>query len=201
MQMKKEDMRLAILKEAEKEFYEKGFSNASIRNIVKAAGTTIGNFYNYFDSKETVFEALVIDEYRSFIYFLENHDKIELPEYLMNVTDVAEVRKVLTNLIKHIIPVFSDPLILLLECSQGTKYANTRALIVEQLEEHFKEHIRQSNQEYTETEIAGIIAEQLLSGLLMILKNYKDKETRILLLTEYVLFNVIGTMGLLGNGK
>ena len=32
-----------------------GFKNASLRQIVKDAGTTIGNFYNYFENKEALF--------------------------------------------------------------------------------------------------------------------------------------------------
>ena len=49
----------AILSTAEKEFREKGFLSASLRNIVKTAGVTTGAFYGYFKSKEELFEALV----------------------------------------------------------------------------------------------------------------------------------------------
>jgi len=44
---------------AEKEFLEKGFKDASLRNIVKTAGVTTGAFYGYYKNKEELFEALV----------------------------------------------------------------------------------------------------------------------------------------------
>lgn len=37
---------------AKREFLEKGFLGASLRNIVKCAGVTTGAFYGYYDSKE-----------------------------------------------------------------------------------------------------------------------------------------------------
>lgn len=44
---------------AEKEFLEKGFKDASLRNIVKSVGVTTGAFYGYYKSKEELFEAMV----------------------------------------------------------------------------------------------------------------------------------------------
>ena len=44
-----------------REFLEKGYKSASLRNIVKTAGVTTGAFYGYYDSKEELFEALVKD--------------------------------------------------------------------------------------------------------------------------------------------
>ena len=49
----------AILRAAEEEFLEKGFQNASLRNIVKTAGVTTGAFYRYYSSKDALFAALV----------------------------------------------------------------------------------------------------------------------------------------------
>lgn len=52
-----------ILEAAKKEFLEKGFKSASLRNIVKTAGVTTGAFYGYYNSKEDLFEALVGEHY------------------------------------------------------------------------------------------------------------------------------------------
>ncbi|MDR0424724.1 MAG: TetR/AcrR family transcriptional regulator [Clostridiales Family XIII bacterium] len=40
------------------EFLEKGFKSASLRNIVKQAGFTLGAFYGYYPDKASLFEAL-----------------------------------------------------------------------------------------------------------------------------------------------
>ena len=46
------------------EFLQKGYWEASLRNIVKTAGITIGAFYGYYNSKEELFSALVDESYR-----------------------------------------------------------------------------------------------------------------------------------------
>jgi len=48
-----------IIKEGKKEFLEKGYKDASLRNIVKQAGVTTGAFYGYFPDKAALFHALV----------------------------------------------------------------------------------------------------------------------------------------------
>jgi AcrR family transcriptional regulator len=61
-------------------FEEKGFNNTRIKDITKKAGTSVGNFYNYFKSKEEIFEVIIsglaelmIGKFRElFIYFQEN---------------------------------------------------------------------------------------------------------------------------------
>ena len=42
---------------------EKGYKDASLRNIVKSLGMTTGAFYGYYKSKEELFEALVGKHY------------------------------------------------------------------------------------------------------------------------------------------
>ncbi|MCB2087901.1 MAG: helix-turn-helix domain-containing protein [Sphingomonadaceae bacterium] len=50
-----------LLDAAAAEFGEKGFHEASISGITTRAGTALGSFYTYFDSKEALFRALVQD--------------------------------------------------------------------------------------------------------------------------------------------
>lgn len=48
-----------LLDAAAAEFSEHGFHDASISAITRRAGTALGSFYTYFDSKEEIFQALV----------------------------------------------------------------------------------------------------------------------------------------------
>lgn len=50
-----------LLDAAAAEFGEKGFHDASISGITRRAGTALGSFYTYFESKEALFQALVRD--------------------------------------------------------------------------------------------------------------------------------------------
>lgn len=201
MQIKKSEVRNAILKKGEKQFLAKGFQHASLRRIVKEAGTTIGNFYNYFENKEALFEVLVKDEFEKLKFFIKNHDKIERPDYLWEIADVSQWRKVLKKLIGDAFPQFSDKFILLVEASKGTKFENTRNEIIELMKNHFIEHMERFNSNLVDEDFAQITAEQMLNGMILILKKYPDEKKRKDLLTEHLLFYFIGTMGLLGSWK
>ena len=50
-----------LLDAAAIEFGEKGFHEASISGITRRAGTALGSFYTYFESKDEIFLALVKD--------------------------------------------------------------------------------------------------------------------------------------------
>ena len=50
-----------LLDAAAMEFGERGFHEASISGITRRAGTALGSFYTYFDSKDAIFGALVRD--------------------------------------------------------------------------------------------------------------------------------------------
>ena len=50
-----------LLDAAALEFGEKGFHEASISGITSRAGMALGSFYTYFDSKDSLFRALVND--------------------------------------------------------------------------------------------------------------------------------------------
>ena len=56
---KRETNRDAILQAATRVFGEVGFGATTVRDIIRRTGLATGTFYNYFDSKEAVFELLV----------------------------------------------------------------------------------------------------------------------------------------------
>ncbi len=58
--------RQAILDAARRVFARLGFEATSIRDIIRDTGLASGTFYNYFQSKEAVFEALEDDGVRRF---------------------------------------------------------------------------------------------------------------------------------------
>ncbi len=65
-----EATRKKILEAAEKEIGSKGFSEASISSITTAAGVGQGTFYIYFDSKEEILRALVVNYSQSIRHML-----------------------------------------------------------------------------------------------------------------------------------
>lgn len=58
-QRPKEHVRRSILAAAAEEFAESGYAGATLERIAARAGTSIGNLYKYFSSKEDLFAAAI----------------------------------------------------------------------------------------------------------------------------------------------
>ncbi len=114
-----------ILAAAYKEFMQKGFQGASLRNIVRQAGVTTGAFYGYFKSKEELFDALVREQY---IHILDMYQSI-LDDFHKIPPDAQRTCMIdygvegilrMTDYIYDNFNVFK----LILCCSEGTVYEN-----------------------------------------------------------------------------
>lgn len=55
MQVQKEEVRQRIVEAATEEFLNKGYANASLRNIAQGASITVGNIYRYYKGKEALY--------------------------------------------------------------------------------------------------------------------------------------------------
>jgi AcrR family transcriptional regulator len=198
MQYQKDELRNSILLEAEREFFEKGFRGASLRRIAKRAGTTIGNLYHYFESKEALFDSIVRGEYEGFRKLLEDHSGLAAPGWEWQETGAGEWRRVLTEFIERLAPVFTRRFYILLNCSEGTGYAGAREHLVRFARDHFLEHLDEMNSDLPR-ELGDVIAEQLISSILYIIGNYDYEERKRILLADLILFHIIGVMGLLGD--
>jgi AcrR family transcriptional regulator len=196
MQTKKEAMIENLLICASAEFLEKGFEKASIRKIVKSANTTIGNFYNYFDSKEQIFSALVDDVYHGFLSMISTHNDSGFSIDIANLENDA-LRSALLDLLGQIMPHVNDRFLLLVAKSQGTKYSGVKTELIAVMTEHFYEHIREYNPLYRHKAMGRIIATQLLSGIIEILSTVKDQTQQKTLISEQMVFVICGMMQLL----
>lgn len=78
-----------LLDAAAKEFGERGFHEASISGITRRAGTALGSFYTYFDSKDAIFSALVRDMSQSVA-------KAAAAAISSGTTGIAREREILT---------------------------------------------------------------------------------------------------------
>ena len=197
MQIKKEEVKHAIIEAAFEEFKNFGFEQSSIRRIVKAAGTTIGNFYNYFENKEMLFDNIVRETYMRLMHFAENHNDIEAVDDLWSVQDISKWRAALSKQISTLVPMISDAFIILMEGSKGTKYENTREELAQILAIHFTEHVDQFNPEYASKDFGIVLATQLISSIVDIIKRFTEDDVRVRLIVEELLFFIVGIMTLL----
>ena len=109
---------------AKKEFLEKGFRAASLRNIVKLAGVTTGAFYGYYDSKEELFETLIGEQYRSFMELYRGAQEEfaalppqEQPRFMGEISGSC-----MHELLRYAYENLTE-MKLLLTCSEGTRFA------------------------------------------------------------------------------
>ncbi|MGH1569672.1 TetR/AcrR family transcriptional regulator [Methylobacterium sp. P31] len=81
------DKRRQILDGARKVFLSAGFDGASMGEIARAAGVSKGTLYVYFDSKEDLFEALIVQEKGSLAeaLFALDADDPDVPAVLMRL--------------------------------------------------------------------------------------------------------------------
>lgn len=196
MQFKKEELNQKILAEAEKEFFDKGYEHASVRQIAKRSGTTISNLYHYYRSKEELFEALIKDEYSGFVYFIQHHDTMEKPDQVLETMDIVLWRKLLEQFIASFPPIFTRRFYILLNCSEGTRFAEAKTQFIAFMNEHFLEHL-EDMQAKCSAELGKVIAEQMLGGILAIIRDHENEETIRKLVVELILFFFMGYMGLL----
>ncbi len=109
---------------AKAEFLEKGYKNASLRNIVKSVGMTTGAFYGYYKSKEELFEALVGRHYDFILGCFKEAQKefADLPKEqqpnALNDISGSCMLDILHYAYEHL-----DECKLILSCSDGTKFS------------------------------------------------------------------------------
>ena len=113
-----------IHKAAMEEFLEKGFKSASLRNIVKTAGVTTGAFYGYYGSKEDLFKPLVDKVYkhimRVYKTFHKKFTELSFEEQPRNMGMFSQ--KAMSDILEYCCKNLNE-IKLILECSEGTKYA------------------------------------------------------------------------------
>lgn len=121
-----------IMAEGKKEFLDKGFNDASLRNIVKSASVTTGAFYGYFPDKQSLFEALVQPAVTGFKeQFIAVHKAFEqLPRDIKIRVAYEDSSPYQKELIAYIYDHF-DAFKLLVSCAEGTAYADFINSLVE----------------------------------------------------------------------
>ncbi|WP_311148664.1 TetR/AcrR family transcriptional regulator [Dialister invisus] len=130
---KSEDTKQLILDTAKEEFLEKGYNDASVRNIAKRAGLTTGAIFRYFDDKESLFAALVkpVADYMLAAYQDGDQRGFDLLSDGQHY-DMWDVSKEVLDSLVNFIFENSDTFSLLINKSAGSNYENFVDEIVEE---------------------------------------------------------------------
>ncbi len=121
----KSETQAKIIDVAKKEFLHKGFKDASLRGIVKAAGFTQGAFYGYYKDKEALFVAIVCEAAEGLIEMFKRAQEAHFE--LIGQDNTKQSRALSTAYLKNFIAYIYDnfdAFKLVVCCSRGTKYEN-----------------------------------------------------------------------------
>ena len=76
-----------LLEAAKKEFMDKGYMGASLRNICKEAGVTTGALYFFFKDKEDLFGSLVEEPLQQMQDHMNQHYEWEMKDFKQPVIE------------------------------------------------------------------------------------------------------------------
>lgn len=192
MQVKKIEIRNEILAVSEKEFLKRGFKNSSMRTIATKAHTTLGNLYNYFENKDAILDAIIGDTPEQIFRIIQEHDnaasstlkysKEYLEEHFSDITS-SELSKLFPLDL-----LLSNPLIILMDSCEGTKYEFYRGMILTEFQKHLAIHLNVDPDSF----LAKSVTHGFVSSLLFIAKNKKNMEEAKKDLYEYIKTMTLG---------
>lgn len=131
------ETREKLLSCAKKEFMEKGFQNASLRQICSQAGVTTGAVYFFFKDKEGLFAALVDDVYQNVMQTLAHHLAEDSEEDLATYVHKPGDHDPFVEELIHALYQNHDAVVLLISKSTGSKYEHAVEDIISMIESQF----------------------------------------------------------------
>jgi AcrR family transcriptional regulator len=186
MQVLKEEMRRRIYESAIKEFSEKGFKNASMREIARNAGMTVGNLYRYFKDKEALFYSVISPAYDSLMELVG--ESIDQVKYRFD----SSFFEFLSERILKIRREHKIEMLILFEGSAGTRYERAKeemVLVVEDfLKGSFPEKMKEKNVEVEDMYLLRVIAVGFVEGMTMIARKYENDEKLKKVAAQYIAF-------------
>ncbi|SDB25604.1 transcriptional regulator, TetR family [Ruminococcaceae bacterium FB2012] len=128
------ESREKLIECAKKEFLEKGFVKASLRNICSQAGLTTGAVYFLFNDKNGLFEAVVSGALGEFTQLMQTHLAEEINADISTYTFVPGEHDEFARQLVSLLYSHYDEMMILLEKSQGSQFENLPDKIIEMLD-------------------------------------------------------------------
>lgn len=167
---------------AKREFMEKGFRDASLREIAKAAGVTTGALYGYFSGKDALFAALVEPHAAAIMgaFMGAQNDFSELPREQQPKHMGVESGQCVDFMLDYIYDHYEDCKLLICR-SDGTSYEDfiDRMVEVEVDSTYSYLDVLKSLGRQTpalDEELAHMIASAMMNGIFEVVRHDMPKE-------------------------
>lgn len=131
------ETREKLLQCAKEEFMEKGFQNASLRQICSKAGVTTGAVYFFFKDKDGLFSALIDETYQGVMQALSRHLHEDMEEDLASYVHKPGDHDPFVEELIHALYQNRDAVVLVISKSVGSKYEHAVDEVVTVIESQF----------------------------------------------------------------
>ncbi len=200
MQISKEHIRKNILQTAQSLFYTKGYAKVPMREIASKSHVSLSNIYNYYDSKEKIFQEIVQPAIDDFNRILDEH-------HGRSGTDIMEMFSddYLQNLIKEYLSLnkHRDRLFLLLFRAQGTSLEKFKDDFSDRSTAEVKRYFIRMKQKYPQINIdisdftIHLHTVWMFTMLEELVMHRKEPQEIEKIVTEYMIFSTTGWKGLI----
>jgi AcrR family transcriptional regulator len=189
LQILKDEIKEKIIRIATQEFLEKGFKLSSTRGIVKKVQISKGNLYNYFQSKEELFYEITTPFYHQFNYFLQH-----LCGHQGEENFALENVELLSKNIAEFVKDHRNEFIIIMDKSEGTKYAGYKEETISALYQHFAKNLKPEFKKGSDSKMSVmyIIAGNFLEALLAIARDYQKDTEAIYNIGLYLKYHLNG---------
>lgn len=180
--MKNDDLKQIILISAREEFLEKGYIEASMRNISTKASITTGSVYNRFKDKEAMLDELVQESADTLLsMFMTSQCELASIPIEQQMGKLKEhVGKSITEMIDYIYDRFEDFELIICH-SQGSKYEAYIEKFIDLEEKNVIRYLGDLKQMGYDTkkvsvDLIHILCSSLLYGFFQIVEHHFKKE-------------------------
>ena len=197
MQTLKTDIKQRILQVAHREFIKNGVQRTCIRNVARKAGVTVGNLYHYFDSKDTLFCAVLQPLLTALDRYILSHNDEEFLS--INVFDLRQQQVNHITTMLTLVKQFRPELRLLLFNAKGTSLEGYKNKIIDHQMKVGMEYLRLMKERYPHinTDISPFLTHLTCSTWMTLFcelvehEDYSEEEIK-LALEQYVTFGMAG---------
>ena len=195
MQISKEHIRKNILQTAQSLFYTKGYAKVPMREIASKSHVSLSNIYNYYDSKEKIFQEIVQPAIDDFNRILDEHHGRSGTDIMEMFSDdyLQKLIKEYLSLNKH-----RDRLFLLLFRAQGTSLEKFKDDFSDRSTAEVKRYFIRMKQKYPQINIdisdftIHLHTVWMFTMLEELVMHRKEPQEIEKIVTEYMIFSTTG---------
>lgn len=196
MQTKKANVYQEVLRAARGEFLECGFQGTNMRAIAEKAGVGLSNIYNYFESKDEIFQTVLNPAITALDRTLEEHNREEnlsITLYSSQEYQKGQVRKIVRLILDY-----REEIRILFFRSHGSSLEEYKESFIERLSETGLAYLRLMKERYPSinSDLSNFFIHSMSSWWISILSELAthklDRDDIERFVSEYIEFATAG---------